>query len=176
MLFYSVFTPSTEKWPFSRQSLKPEGPLGSYLCDVTPPAQLITCQFLFCGQRKSTRNFYLWKKFGLFLFLTVKFLYPCVSLFFLSLLSLSMLFENSDFNFKDLLTGLSWHAFSRLSLFGTMLVCSRFGSRVYIFRIFTCSFHSRYFSDYDIIYLDFYWISCRDLRVGWIFPWWISWL
>ena len=37
------------------KSLKPEGPLGSYLCDVTLPAQLITCQFLFCGQRNSTR-------------------------------------------------------------------------------------------------------------------------
>ena len=36
-------------------------------------------------------------------------------------------------------------------------------SRVYIFRILTCSFRSRFFSDYDIIHLDFYWISCSDL-------------
>ena len=58
MLFSSIFTPSTENdLLVVNLRLKPEGPLGSYLCEVTPPAQLVTCQFLFCGQRKSSRIF-----------------------------------------------------------------------------------------------------------------------
>ena len=33
-------------------SLNPEGPLGSHLCDVIPPALLIKCQFLFYGRER----------------------------------------------------------------------------------------------------------------------------
>ena len=70
-------------------------------------------------------------------FLTDKFLYPCVSFVYLSLLSLSvLLFKIFNFRFHVFLTGLFPHAFWRLSLFRTMLVRDRFDSRVYICRIF----------------------------------------
>ena len=64
-------------------------------------------------------------------------MYPCVSFVYLSLLSLSvLLFKIFNFRFHVFLTGLFPHAFWRLSLFGTTLVCDRFDSRVYICRIF----------------------------------------
>ena len=70
-------------------------------------------------------------------FLTDKFMYPCVSFVYLSLLSLSvLLFKIFNFRFHVFLTCLFPHAFSRLSLFGTTLVRDRFNSRVYICRIF----------------------------------------
>ena len=70
-------------------------------------------------------------------FLTNKFMYPCVSFVYLSLLSLSvLLFKIFNFRFHVFLTGLFPHAFWRLSLFGTTLVRDRFDSRVYICRIF----------------------------------------
>ena len=70
-------------------------------------------------------------------FLTDKFLYPCVSFVYLSLLSLSvLLFKIFNFRFHVFLTGLFPHAFWRLSLFGTTLMRDRFDSRVYICRIF----------------------------------------
>ena len=70
-------------------------------------------------------------------FLTDKFMYPCVSFVYLSLLSLSvLLFKIFNFRFHVFFTGLFPHAFSRLSLFGTTLVRDRFDSRVYICRIF----------------------------------------
>ena len=70
-------------------------------------------------------------------FLTDKFLYPCVSFVYLSLLSLSvLLFKIFNFQFMYFLTGLFPHVFSRLSLFGTTLVRDRLDSRVYICRIF----------------------------------------
>ena len=70
-------------------------------------------------------------------FLTDKFMYPCVSFVYLSLLSLSvLLFKIFNFRFHVFLTGLFPHTFSRLSLFGTTLVRDRFDSRVYICRIF----------------------------------------
>ena len=49
---YSIllFTPPQKKRPFSRDKvLIQKVPLNSYLYDVVPPAQMITCQFLFCG-------------------------------------------------------------------------------------------------------------------------------
>ena len=70
-------------------------------------------------------------------FLTDKFMYPCVSFVYFSLLSLSvLLFKIFNFRFHVFLTGLFPHAFSRLSLFGTTFVRDRFDSRVYICRIF----------------------------------------
>ena len=70
-------------------------------------------------------------------FLIDKFMYPCVSFVYLSLLSLSvLLFKIFNFRFHVFLTGLFPHAFWRLSLFGTTLVRDRFDSRVYICRIF----------------------------------------
>ena len=64
-------------------------------------------------------------------------MYPCVSFVYLSLLSLSvLLFKIFNFRFHVFLTGLFPHAFWRLSLLGTTLVRDRFGSRVYICRIF----------------------------------------
>ena len=50
-------------------------------------------------------------------FLTDKFMYPCVSFVYLSLLSLSvLLFKIFNFRFHVFLTGLFPHAFWRLSL------------------------------------------------------------
>ena len=64
-------------------------------------------------------------------------MYPCVSFVYLSLLSLSvLLFKIFNFRFHVFLTGLFPHAFLRLSLFGTTLVCDLFESRFYICRIF----------------------------------------
>ena len=49
VIFPSVFQTFHRKNDHSivLRSLNPEGPLGSYLCDVTLPALLITCQFSF---------------------------------------------------------------------------------------------------------------------------------
>ena len=70
-------------------------------------------------------------------FLTDKFMYPCVSFVYLSLLSLSvLLFKIFNFRFHVFLTGLFPHALWWLSLFGTTLVRDQFDSRVYICRIF----------------------------------------
>ena len=70
-------------------------------------------------------------------FLTDKFLYPCVSFVYLSLLHfLCYYLKFSVFDFTYFLTGLFFTCFSRLSLFGTTLVRDRFDSRVYICRIF----------------------------------------
>ena len=107
MLFSSVFTPSTEKMTFqSLISLKPEGPLGSYLCDVTLPAQLITYQFLFCGQRNSTRSFTCERNLDYFYFSRINFCILVFLLFSLSLLPLTMLlFKIFIVDFLHLLTG-----------------------------------------------------------------------
>ena len=74
-------------------SLNPEGPLGSYLCDITLPALLIMCQFLFYGQESKQRIFYQVKKNLFFLsFLQFTFLNPCLSYVLLSFLRLSYYF------------------------------------------------------------------------------------
>ena len=69
MLFYCVFQTFHRKKDslVILKSLNPEGPLGSYLCDVTLPALSITCQFLFCGTKKINRIFYQVKKNLIFL-------------------------------------------------------------------------------------------------------------
>ena len=61
VLFYSVFQTFQRKNDRSviLKSLNPEGPLDSYLCDLTVPTLLITCQFLFCGQESKQRIFFL---------------------------------------------------------------------------------------------------------------------
>ena len=67
MLFYSVFQAFHRKKNDSFKvlmSLNPEGPLGSYLCDVLLPVLLITCQFLFCRQEQ--RILYWVKKICIF--------------------------------------------------------------------------------------------------------------
>ena len=71
-------------------------------------------------------------------FLTDKFMYPCVSFVYLSLLSLSvLLFKIFNFRFHVFFDwSFSTQVFLRLSLFGTTLVRDRFDSRVYICRIF----------------------------------------
>ena len=97
-------------------------------------------------------------------FLMDKFLYPCVSFVYLSLLSLSvLLFKISIFDFMYFLTGLFPHAFSRLSLFGTTLVRDRFDSRLYICRIFFVLF----VPGYSAITICFSWtFICRDLQLA----------
>ena len=70
-------------------------------------------------------------------FLTDKFLYPCVSFVYLSLLSLSMLlFKIFNFRFHIFFDWPFLDMRFRDSLFGTTLVLDRFDSRVYICRIF----------------------------------------
>ena len=97
-------------------------------------------------------------------FLTDKFMYPCVSFVYLSLLSLSvLLFKIFNFRFHVFLTGLFSHAFARLSLFGTTLVRGRFDSRVYICRIFLVLF----VPGYSAITICFSWtFVCRDLQLA----------
>ena len=116
-------------------------------------------------------------------FLTDKFMYPCVSFVYLSLLSLSvLLFKIFNFRFHVFLTGLFPHAFSRLSLFGTMLVRDRFDSRVYICRIFL-------FFSFQVIqqlrYVFSWTFVCRNLQLAkdshggeadckeLVNPWWV---
>ena len=116
-------------------------------------------------------------------FLTDKFMYPCVSFVYLSLLSLSvLLFKIFNFRFHVFLAGLFPHAFSRLSLFGTTLVRDRFDSRVYICRIFL-------FFSFQVIqqlrYVFSWTFVCRDLQLAkdshggeadckeLVNPWWV---
>ena len=71
-------------------------------------------------------------------FLTDKFLYPCVSFVYLSLLSLSvLLFKIFNFRFHVFFdwSFFEWH-FRDSRFFGTTLVRDLFDSRVYICRIF----------------------------------------
>ena len=69
-----------KKWQFSYfKNLNPEGPLGSYLCDITLPPLLVTCQFLFCGQESKQRIFNGWKKSVFSFFSAVKFINPYLS-------------------------------------------------------------------------------------------------
>ena len=76
MLFYSVFQTFHRKNDSTR-ILNPEGPLGSYLCDITLSSLLLMCQFLFCGTKKVNRIFYRVKKNLNFLsFLQSIFLFP----------------------------------------------------------------------------------------------------
>ena len=56
---YSIllFTPSTEKRPFSRDKVFIQKvPLNSYLYDVVPPTQMITYQFLLCVKQYTIRR------------------------------------------------------------------------------------------------------------------------
>ena len=53
----------------------------SYLCDVTLPALLITCQFLFCGTKKINRIFYEWKNIIYLSFLWSIFIIPVMFLY-----------------------------------------------------------------------------------------------
>ena len=116
-------------------------------------------------------------------FLTDKFMYPCVSFVYLSLISLSvLLFKIFNFRFHVFLTGLFPHAFWRLSLFGTTLVRDRFDSRVYICRIFL-------FFSFQVIqqlrYVFSWTFVCRDLQLAkdshggeadckeLVNPWWV---
>ena len=116
-------------------------------------------------------------------FLTDKFMYPCVSFVYLSLLSLSvLLFKIFNFRLYVFLTGLFPHAFWRLSLFGTTLVRDRFDSRVYICRIFL-------FFSFQVIqqlrYVFSWTFVCRDLQLAkdshggeadckeLVNPWWV---
>ena len=116
-------------------------------------------------------------------FLRDKFMYPCVSFVYLSLLSLSvLLFKIFNFRFHVFLPGLFPHAFWRLSLFGTTLVRDRFDSRVYICRIFL-------FFSFQVIqqlrYVFSWTFVCRDLQLAkdshggeadckeLVNPWWV---
>ena len=125
MLFYSVFHTFHRKNDSSviLKSLNPEGPLGSYLCDITLPALLIM-SVSFCGTKKINRIFYrVIKNLNVFLFLWSSFLVP---VFFCSFLIPFMenliTFIKSIFGILLLLIVVSSHAFSRLVFFGTTLV------------------------------------------------------
>ena len=90
-------------------------------------------------------------------FLTDKFLYPCVSFVYLSLLSLSMLLFKI-FNFR-------FHIFFDWPFLDIGFCDSRYSAQrsctigsivMFIYAEYFCSFHSRLFSIYDMIFLDFY--------------------
>ena len=70
LLFYSVFHTFNRKNDSSvvLKSLNPEGPLGSYLCDVTLPTLFITCQF-FVWNKENKHDFLLGDKKFKFLYL-----------------------------------------------------------------------------------------------------------
>ena len=89
-------------------------------------------------------------------FLTDKFMYPCVSFVYLSLLSLSVLLFKI-FNFR-------FHVFFDRSfstcVFATLAIRHNARARsvrvVFIYAEYFCSFRSRLFSNYDMFFLDFY--------------------
>ena len=94
VLFYSVFHTFHRKNNSSviLRSLNPEGPLGSYLCNVTLPPLMIRCQFLFCGQ-ESKHDFSPGERNQCFIsFSPVNFLNPFLSCVPLSFLPLDYLF------------------------------------------------------------------------------------
>ena len=144
MLFYSVFTPSTEKTTFQ-----------SLMCrNSSRSIDHVSVSFLWT--KKFNKDYLPVIEIWIISFLTDKFMYPCVSFVYLSLLSLSvLLFKIFNFRFHVFLTGLFPHAFSRLSLFGTTLVRDWFDSRVFIYAEYFCSFRSRLFSNYNMFFLDF---------------------
>ena len=106
-------------------SLNPEGPIGSYLCDVTLRALLITCQFLFCGTKKINRIFYrVIKNLSFFLFLRSIFLVPVFFCSFLIPFTENLIiFIKSIFSSLLLLIVVLRHAFSRLSYFSAHFSC-----------------------------------------------------
>ena len=126
MLFYSVFHTFHRKKNNSSvilKSLNPEGPLGSYLCDITLPSLLITCQFLFCGTKKINRIFY-WviKNLYFFLFLWSIFKVPVfVCSFLIPFMENLIAFIKLIFNILLLLIVVLRHVFSRLSYLLTQL-------------------------------------------------------
>ena len=128
----------------------------------------------FLWTKKFNKEFYLWKKFGLFLFLTDKFLYPCVSFVSLSLLSLTMLlFKIFDCRFCIYWLAISTCVFATLAIIGTTLVCGQFGSRVSYTKNFNLFlFCSRLFSDATC----YTWTVTGYLASWRRFLWWRSWL
>ena len=117
MLLYSVFQTFHRKNDSSK-NLNPEGPLGRYLCDVTLPTLLITCQFLFCGTKKVNRIFYWVKKSNFPFFTLVYFLISCFLMFhYHSFMADSVIFFKSIFNFLLFLIVNLLHMFSRLSYY-----------------------------------------------------------
>ena len=118
--------PQKKDCSFVLKSLNPEGLLGSHLCDVTLPALLIRCQFLFCGTKKINRSFY-WviKNLNFLLFLPSIFL---VHVFFCSFLipftENLITFIKSIFNILLLLIVILRHAFSRLLYLSAQFSCS----------------------------------------------------
>ena len=58
-----------------------------------------------------------------------------------------LLFEFFDFRFHVFIDWLFLTCVFTTLAIRHNVVCSQFGSRVYISRILTCSFHSRFFSD-----------------------------
>ena len=97
-------------------------------------------------------------------FLTDKFLYPCVSFVYLSLLSLSMLlFKIFNFRFQVFF---DWSFFDmrfRDSRYSAQRSCAIGSIVVFIYAEYFCSFRSRLFSIYDMFFLDF---ICRDLQLA----------
>ena len=131
----------------------------------------------FLWTKKINKDFYLWKKFGLLLFLTDKFLYPCVSFVSLSLLSLSMLlFENLDCRFHVFIDWPYTTSISRLSLYRHNACVQLVQKSCFYIQNCNLFFLFQVIQWCDMLYLDCYCISCRELRVGRRFLWWRSWL
>ena len=127
MLFPSVFQTFHRKIDRSvvLRGLNPEGPLDSYLSDVTLPALLITCQFSFCGTEKIKQDFLLGdKKYKFLLFLRSIFLFPVFFCSFLIPFTENLIiFIKAIFYILCLLVVVLRHAFSRLPYFSAQLSC-----------------------------------------------------
>ena len=128
MLFPSVFQTFHRKNDHSviLRGLNPEGSSGSYLCDITLPAFLITCYFFFLWNKENKLEFLPGdKKSKFLLFLRSIFLNP---VFFCSFLIPFM--ENLIIFIKSISYTLFFvdcrlhHAFSQLSYFSVQLSCS----------------------------------------------------
>ena len=95
-------------------------------------------------------------------FLTDKFLYPCVSFVYLSLLSLSMLlFKIFNFRFHIFF---DWPFLDmHFRDYSAQRSCAIGSIVMFIYAEYFCSFRSKLFSIYDMFFLDF---ICRDLQLA----------
>ena len=98
-------------------------------------------------------------------FLTDKFLYPCVSFVYLSLLSLSvLLFKIFNFRFHVFFDWSFFHMRFHDSRYSAQCSCAIGSIVVFIYAEYFCSFLSRLFSNYDMF---FSWtFICRDLQLA----------
>ena len=117
-------------------SLNPEGPLGSYLCDITLPAIPVMLQFLFCGTKKVNRIFIGRKKSNFPFFSPVCFLISCFLMFLYHSFHGWMLFSFNQFSISCYFWSLIYAMFSQLSYWSSRGCWSVWKSCIIIQNIF----------------------------------------